>query len=116
MHACMHTRTHTHIHTQILHFVFLPRIQEELNEFIGAWNNHWLSTIKISPVQAMESKEHSGPHSDDDIAQIKGRHFGDAKWGPRAQGWYESKTCRRPRQRNPHPSCSHQPPCTSPGP
>lgn len=31
-------------HLFVLHYLFLNRIQEELDEFKGAWNNHQVST------------------------------------------------------------------------
>ncbi|KAK6484067.1 hypothetical protein HHUSO_G13739, partial [Huso huso] len=39
-------------HIQVLHFVFLPRINQPLNEFINQWNNHSLSSEhNMSPLQ-----------------------------------------------------------------
>ena len=31
-------------HLYVLHYLFLPRIQEELNDFESAWNNHQASS------------------------------------------------------------------------
>ena len=57
---------------QVLHWVFLPRIQQQLDEFTQAWNNHRLTTMKMTPIEAMDSMPHAGTNDDDHIEQIRG--------------------------------------------
>ena len=41
-------------HLFVLYYSFLPRIQEELNEFKNAWNNHHISTERNeTPLQML---------------------------------------------------------------
>ena len=38
------------IHMFSLHYVYVPRINESLQQFVGAWNNHPLSSVSnLSP-------------------------------------------------------------------
>lgn len=40
------------IHMFCLHYVFLPRINHAIGQFLEAWNNHPLSTMSnLSPIQ-----------------------------------------------------------------
>jgi hypothetical protein len=49
-------------HLYVLHYLFLPRIQEELNEFKNAWNNHQVSTERNeTPLQMLVTREDDYP-------------------------------------------------------
>lgn len=40
------------VHMFCLHYVFLPRINRAIGQFLEAWNNHLLSTMRnLSPIQ-----------------------------------------------------------------
>ena len=47
------------IHLFSLHYVFLPRLNQSLHEFIHMWNNHPLGTERnMSPAQLWMTGEH----------------------------------------------------------
>ena len=49
-------------HLFVLHYLFFSRIQEELNEFKCAWNNHQVSTEgKETPLQILVLRADSFP-------------------------------------------------------
>ena len=49
-------------HLFVLHYLFLPRIQEELNEFKNAWNNHQISTERNeTPLQMLVLRANNFP-------------------------------------------------------
>jgi hypothetical protein len=49
-------------HLFVLHYLFIPRIQEELDEFKGAWNNHKVSTEKYeTPLQMLALRKNNFP-------------------------------------------------------
>lgn len=49
-----------------LHYIFLPRINRSLCQFIGTWNNHPLATASnLSPIQLWMSEEHPDDHHDE---------------------------------------------------
>lgn len=49
-------------HLFVLHYMFYGRIQEELNEFKSAWNNHQVSTEgNETPLQMLIMREESFP-------------------------------------------------------
>ncbi|CAI7996922.1 hypothetical protein GBAR_LOCUS1994, partial [Geodia barretti] len=47
------------IHLFCLHYVFLPRVNQSLQQFIQMWNNHPLGTERnMSPTQLWMTAEH----------------------------------------------------------
>ena len=52
-----------------LHYIFIPRINELINSYKMAWNNHKLSTENnFSPLQLFTAYSH---HDDDDQTEIE---------------------------------------------
>ena len=60
------------VHLFCLHYIFIPRINDSLVEFMNAWNTHPLSTVRnLSPQQLWISGHHPQDCDDDGIyAQV----------------------------------------------
>lgn len=51
------------IHLFSLHYIFLPRINRSLQEFVAMWNNHPLGTeCNMSPLQLWMTGDHPSDH------------------------------------------------------
>lgn len=49
-------------HIFVLHYLFMPRIEQELDQFKRTWNNHQVSTEKNkTPLQMLEMRSDSFP-------------------------------------------------------
>ena len=54
------------LHLFALHYIFLPRINNSLEQFISTWNNHLIGTVhNMSPTQLWLTGEH--PDGDDEL-------------------------------------------------
>ena len=54
------------LHLFALHYIFLPRINNSLQQFQTTWNNHHIGTVRnMSPMQLWMTGEH--PHNDDEL-------------------------------------------------
>lgn len=63
--------TSNNIHLFCLHFVYLPRINDSLNHFRTAWNNHPLSSAsQLCPNQLWISGSHPMDMMDSDVSMI----------------------------------------------
>ena len=61
------------IHIFCLHFIFLPRINRSINQFIAMWNNHPIRTAgNFSPTQLWMTGSHPMPSDvcDDVFSEI----------------------------------------------
>ena len=67
-------------HLFVLHYLFVPRIKEELDEFKNAWNNHPVSTERNeSPLQMLALRANNFPPEEDIDQDVYGVD-GDSDW------------------------------------
>ena len=63
------------IHMFCLHYIFLPRINHAVNQFLEAWNHHPLSSMRnLSPIQLWISGLSQIP-VDEEITEVRELDF-----------------------------------------
>jgi len=62
---------HDNVAMYVLRYMFLPRIQQDLDQFIRSWNGHHVSTERyLTPLQMMELRKCDVPPAPEELVYV----------------------------------------------